>query len=1226
MDETIPRPSILIVDDSPENLDVLKKTLMDDYMVRPVTNGPLALRLAAMNPQPDLILLDIVMPQMDGFEVCRQLKREIRTRDIPVIFITARTSDRDELEGLQIGAVDYITKPISPPIVRARVRTHLALRHFNYEMEEKNRRLAEINERLNDSLEQLSASEERFRSLVQTIPDIVYKIDAEGRFTFLNRAIERLGYHPSELIGKHFTEIIHSADIRDASLEGVIERIGRGAANPEQKLFDERRTGVRMTVGLEIRLRPKSGVVNELFELRDLELPTVSVEVNSTGLYGEVGHETSYRTRQYIGTVGVIRDITDRQKAQRTLVEERKLLRELIDAVPLPIFFASDRNQLVFANETFRRFGTDNTGEVEGASLEGIFGRENGRLLADLVKTLLDDPVNQRLRSEMTLTSGRGREHVMEAMLSQFRRQHQGKSAVIGVLVDVTERRHFTDQLIEARGRAEALAVKAEALAVKAEVASRAKGDFLANMSHEIRTPLNAVIGLTHLCLQTHLSDQQRGYLDKVTLSANALLALINDILDYSRIEAGRLLMENARFSLDEVLAGISAILGIKVQEKGLEFLVDIGRDVPAFLVGDSHRFCQVLTILAGNAVKFTERGEIEIKIRLVSEESESLLLECTVRDTGIGMTPEEMTRLFREFSQGDSSTTRKYGGTGLGLAICKRLVELMGGEIRAESDPGIGSRFTFTARFDRCPDQSPDEALPLAGPPELRVLIVDDNTHAREILIHHLAPLNWQLVTATDGATALLKLALQEKAGAPFDLVLLDWKMPGMNGLETLRRIREGRRPTEPPRVIMVTAFGCDEVIPHGERALLDGYLLKPFTRRALHGAVAGALGLSHSSVTMASNDPAQEILAGYEGIRILLVEDNEINQQVSRELLERVGIDVMIVNNGREAVAVAGRESFDLILMDMQMPIMDGYEATREIRLLPAMATLPIVAMTANAMSGDRERCLAAGMNDYVAKPVSPGELYATLVKWLAPVARSGSSPPRLSSPAPGAGGHLPSLPGIDSHRGLGNVGGNVALYTRILRKFVTNQGGACQRMELELANGNGPGLNHVAHALKGVAATIGATRLAELAGRIEKESQHPEGMADLMPLLVQATVELGRVVSVIEAAGLAQEAEPSSALLPGGDAREEVPVERLEPLFREAVSLLRSYDSAVEQVVRELALLVPRGERRKQLRALQEALERYDFEASLATLCGWAKAEGISLEGGSDHDPYR
>jgi PAS domain S-box-containing protein len=399
MSDTTRKPSILIVDDTTENLDVLKEALIDEYMVRPATNGPLALRLAAMEPQPDLILLDIMMPEMDGFEVCCQLKSNINTQDIPVIFVTAKSGPQDEVEGLEMGAVDYLTKPISPPIVKTRVRTHLALRNFNQDMEEKNRRLYEINERLTDSMEQLSASEDRFRSLVQTIPDIVYKIDAEGKFTFLNKSVERLGYHQSDLIGQHFSKIMHSADVNDVSLEKVKERVGAGTLNPDQKVFDERRSGVRMTVGLEIRLKTKSGKVAEFVEIKSIDQQSLSVEVNSTGLYGDVGNDTSYRNRQYVGTVGVIRDITDRQKVQKALLESKK---------------------------------------------------------------------------------------------------------------------------------------QAEDMAIKAKEASKAKGDFLANMSHEIRTPLNAVIGLTHLCLQTKLTNQQQDYLGKVNLSANALLQLLNDILDFS--------------------------------------------------------------------------------------------------------------------------------------------------------------------------------------------------------------------------------------------------------------------------------------------------------------------------------------------------------------------------------------------------------------------------------------------------------------------------------------------------------------------------------------------------------------------------------------------------------------------------------------------------------------------------------------------------------------------
>ncbi|MBF0460545.1 MAG: PAS domain S-box protein [Magnetococcales bacterium] len=437
MTDKVVKPSILIVDDAPENLDVLKRALMDEYRVRPVLNGPLALRLAAMEPQPDLILLDIMMPGMDGHEVCRQLKRNLHTQDIPVIFVTAKADIEDEQDGLQLGAVDYITKPISPPIVRARVRTQLALRHLRQEMEEKNRRLCEVNECLTNRMEQLSAAEDRFRSLVQTIPDIVYKIDTAGRFTFLNKSIERLGYHQADLIGKHFSTIIHSADMPHVCLDQVLGRLGRGAINPGQKVFDERRSGVRITIGLEIRLRAKTGEAEAVYELKNMDSPLLSVEVNCTGLYGEAGNTTA--CRPYIGTVGIIRDITDRHKTQKALLEERALLRQLIDTVPLPIFLLASHGTLLCANAALQQFVGLAHDPLEGVHLDELFCVDEQPRLNLLVQAALDAPEMAPVQQELTLKSGQGREHLFEVIVRKVQGSAQATPTLMVVLVDVTE-------------------------------------------------------------------------------------------------------------------------------------------------------------------------------------------------------------------------------------------------------------------------------------------------------------------------------------------------------------------------------------------------------------------------------------------------------------------------------------------------------------------------------------------------------------------------------------------------------------------------------------------------------------------------------------------------------------------------------------------------------------------------------------------------------------------
>ncbi len=1199
------RPSILIVDDSPEILDALKAALIDEYMVRPAINGQVALRLAALDPQPELILLDVLMPGMDGHEVCRKLKMDMRTRDIPVIFVTAMVGDKDELIGLQLGAVDYITKPISPPIVKARVRTHLALRRTNLAIEEKNRRLYEINERLTDSMQQLSASEERFRGLVQTIPDIVYKIDEEGRFTFLNRSIERLGYHQADLIGRHFSEIIHSADIQDASLKEVLDKNGPGSLNPNQKVFDERRTGLRMTIGLEIRLKSKSGATDKVYELKNIDQQVVHVEVNSTGLYGEIGQETTHCTRQYIGTVGVIRDISDRMKIQTAFMEERKLLRQLIDTIPLPIFFVDANYHLTFSNTAFQRFFGLDSGLAEGLYFPKIFVADDYREMGHLLSGLFEKRDHGQVRQEIVLRTKNHEPHSFNVILVRYQKDADAEAAIIGVLVDITEQRATNLRLVEAKRYA-------EAMAETAEQASRAKGSFLANMSHEIRTPLNAVIGLTHLCLQTTVTDKQRDYLNKVHLSANSLLSLLNDILDFAKIEAGKLSIEHSPFSLDAVLDSLVAIFGHKCQDKGLELLVQVRPNVPSQLKGDAHRLGQILINLVGNAVKFTEQGEVSITVSLAEENKDQVLLCFSVQDTGTGMTAEQMGKLFQEFCQGDASITRRYGGSGLGLTICKRLIQLMGGYIDVDSRPGRGSCFNFTAYFNQAGEGSTPPRSPTEDLRTLKILVVDDNPHARQILAETLKTLSYQPVCVADGEKAIEAVLTADANGVSFDLVFMDWRMPGMNGLETTRRIKATVSLSKIPVVIMVSAYGREDIMTTTDPSPLDGWLMKPVRRNSLLDAIMAAFGCTPEAQQMYS--PEQQ-LSALAGSKILLAEDNEINQQVARELLENIGIKVTVVNNGQEAVTRVAQEDFDAILMDLQMPVMDGLSAVREIRRTKSCEILPIIAMTANALVGDREKCLEAQMNDHVVKPVAPKELYETLVKWMR--VRSGGAylqyAPPLANYRHDQTLVVPLLPGIDSARGLRNVGGNSVLYRDILLKFSRTQGGTCQEMARCIATDDSSALGDIAHALKGGAATIGAVKLADLAERIEISVGNPESLRYLPEYVSDATTALSPLLSAI---GIALGAGVSAIPEKVAPAIDSTP-EELTPLFVKAVDLLVSFDVSVEKVVLELSTKVASIQRIERLNAIRSAIGAYDFETCLSLFHEWAEAERIPIQ---------
>ena len=655
-----------------------------------------------------------------------------------------------------------------------------------------------------------------------------------------------------------------------------------------------------------------------------------------------------------------------------------------------------------------------------------------------------------------------------------------------------------------------------------AEDAARVKSDFLANMSHEIRTPMNAVVGLTHLMLKTDLTARQQDFMRKIGQASQHLLEIINDILDFSKIEAGKLGLERVEFELERVLDNVVTMQMEKAVDKGLDLLLDIDPRLPEYLYGDPMRLGQILINFASNAVKFTASGEVALEARLIEETSSEVRIRFAVSDTGIGLDPGQIGRLFQSFQQADTSTTRRYGGTGLGLAIVKRLAGLMGGDIGVDSVPGKGSTFWFTVGFGR----SGRRKRMLLPTPDLRgrrMLVVDDNPHAREILAAELAGMSFEAQDAGSGDDAIAEIRRAAGAGTPYHVVLLDWRMPGLDGLETARRIQALGLDPE-PRLAVVTAYGREEIRTEAAAIGIDNILLKPVAPSTLFDTVIQLLGGRSSAPVEAllAGAPPQRPLERIAGARVLLVEDNELNRDVATELLADAGLVVDVARNGEDALAMLRESSYDAVLMDMQMPVMDGLDATREIRRMPGLGALPVIAMTANAMASDRERCLAAGMNDHVAKPIDPKHLWETLLAWIKlrpPQPLRGLRPARVSDqPLPPA---LAAVPGLDVDTALERLLGKTAVYVGLLRRFVVSQAVADTGIAASIAAGDFGEAHRLVHTLKGLAATIGAASLRDIAARLEAAIETRQPALALETLRAETSLRLHALLVPLTAA---------------------------------------------------------------------------------------------------------
>jgi two-component system sensor histidine kinase/response regulator len=1026
-------------------------------------------------------------------------------------------------------------------------------------------------ERLRDGRREVKNSQARLEAVIDSAMDAIIVVDAGQRIRRVNgAALTMFRASEAQLIGEPVDILLpeayrptHADQIRAFGASGVTSRsMGRQAVVAGQRLDGE--------------VFPAEASISQL-------------HVDGESFFTVILRDVTERRLADEALKALNADL-EAQVAQRTarLTETTRELSAIFDSATVGIALTRDR-RVIRCN----------------AHMEQIFGYGPGELAGAATRDwFLDDQAYEQLGHALYTEVLAGR--LFRAEQQFQRRDGQVFWARVACQLFSPERPEDGLLAIVEDTTAEHLAAEALQQAKEAaEQANAAKGSFLANMSHEIRTPMNAIIGMTHLALKTELDLRQRDYLTKIQRSANHLLGVINDILDFSKIEANKLGLEAIEFQLASVLEHFATLVAEKAAAKGLELIFDVGRDVPNHLIGDPLRLGQVLINYGNNAVKFTERGEVSVKVRKLSQQDGSVVLRFDVRDTGIGIAPEHQAQLFQSFQQADSSTSRRFGGTGLGLAIVRSLAEMMGGEVGVDSQPGRGSTFWFTARLGL--GMQPAYSVAHAALKGRRMLVVDDNETARTVLLDLLDGLGFHAQACDNGPAALQAVVGAEAAGQPFDVVLIDWQMPGMDGIELGRRLRQ--MPLQhPPHRLLITGYGRDEVLAQATHEQFGAVLVKPIHGSALIDHLLPVLtGSPTAAPALGPLQAPPPGLRALRGRRVLVVDDNDINRQIAAELLRDAGLVADTAADGIQAVEAVQARPYDLVLMDMQMPVMDGSQATRVIRARPGLEALPIIAMTANVMEADRRACLDAGMNDFLSKPVEPERLYGLLQAWIKPSAVAlpavaPAPPPTHDAAAAATLQSLRDVRGLDVDTGLRRSGHKPPLYLSLLQRFVAGQAQTPTLITQALDEGRRLDARRLAHTLKGVAGNLGAPAVHAAAESLERSVSQsmeagapPEAEASVQAALARTRDALAPLLRDIAARLSEADGTPPAELADPAEtarfARELV--QQLQGGFAEARQSLQAHPERVR------ALLGADHD------AFCQHLQQFNFEAALALL---------------------